>query len=80
MAADDMAANPHYQSRNMHIDWEDQQMGAVRGVGIVPKFSSTPGKIWRGAVGVGRDNELVYRELLGLEDAELQKLADEGTI
>ncbi len=80
MAANDMAADPHYQSRNMHIDWEDQQMGAVRGVGIVPKFSSTPGKIWRGAAGVGRDNELVYRELLGLGERELQSLADDGII
>jgi L-carnitine CoA-transferase len=80
MAANDMAADPHYQSRDMHIDWEDQQMGAVRGVGIVPKFSSTPGKIWRGAVGVGSDNQLVYRELLGLDQAELQQLAGEGII
>lgn len=80
MAADDMAADPHYQARNVHIQWNDQEMGSVRGVGIVPKFSSTPGKIWRGAAAVGRDNELVYRELLGLSEAELAALAANGTI
>ncbi len=80
MAANDMAADPYYQARNLHIDWNDQQLGMVRGVGIVPKFSSTPGKVWRGAVGVGRDNELVYGELLGLTEADLAALSANGTI
>jgi len=80
MAANDMAEDPHYQARGVHIQWNDQELGSVRGVGIVPKFSATPGKIWRGAAGVGRDNELVYRELLGLSEADLEGLAREGTI
>jgi crotonobetainyl-CoA:carnitine CoA-transferase CaiB-like acyl-CoA transferase len=80
MAADDMAADPHYQARRVHIQWADEQLGNVRGVGVVPRFSATPGKIWRGAVGVGRDNERVYRELLGLKEEELAALASEGAI
>ena len=80
MTADDTAADPHYKARGVHVQWEDEQLGKVRGVGVVPKFSSTPGKIWRGAVGVGRDNELVYRDLLGLSEEELVALAAEGTI
>ncbi len=80
MAANDMAADPHYQARGVHIQWNDEELGKVQGVGIVPKFSATPGKIWRGAVGVGRDNELVYRELLGLADDGLESLARDGTI
>ena len=40
----------------MHIEWEDGQADKVKGVGIVPKYSRTPGKIWRGAVGLGFDN------------------------
>jgi L-carnitine CoA-transferase len=80
MAANDAAADPHYQARGVHIQWDDQELGQVRGVGIVPKFSSTPGKIWRGAVGIGRDNELVYRQLLGMNEQDLAALAGEGTI
>ena len=80
MAANDMAADPHYQARGVHIQWNDEQLGPVQGVGIVPKFSATPGKIWRGAVGVGRDNELVYRELVKLSEQDLAALASEGTI
>ncbi len=68
MSAKDMAEDPHYKARGVHIDWDDAELGKVRGVGIVPKFSATPGKIWRGAATVGRDNEMVYHKLLGLSD------------
>jgi crotonobetainyl-CoA:carnitine CoA-transferase CaiB-like acyl-CoA transferase len=49
MSAKDMAEDPHYQARNVHIEWEDEQLGRkVKGVGVTPKFSRTPGQIWRG--------------------------------
>jgi L-carnitine CoA-transferase len=80
MSASDMAGDPYYQARGVDIQWDDAELGTVRGVGIIPKFSATPGKIWRGAAGIGRDNQLVYRELLGLTDKQLESLANEGTI
>ena len=81
MNARDMAENPHYRARGVHVDWEDQQLGrTIRGVGIVPRFSETPGKIWRGSVPVGHDNALVYGDLLGLDSQALQELATKGVI
>jgi crotonobetainyl-CoA:carnitine CoA-transferase CaiB-like acyl-CoA transferase len=80
MMASDMAEDAHYRARAVHLEWDDPALGRVRGVGIVPKFSSTPGKVWRGAAGVGRDNELVYRELLGVSDDQLQEFARDGLI
>jgi crotonobetainyl-CoA:carnitine CoA-transferase CaiB-like acyl-CoA transferase len=74
MSGRDMAEDPHYQAREAHIGWDDLQVGPVRGTGVAPKFSLTPGRIWRGSVPVGYDNELVYRELLGLSDGELADL------
>jgi len=35
---------------------------------------------WRGAATVGRDNALVYRELLGLSDERMEKLSGDGII
>jgi len=46
----------------------------------VPKFSETPGKILRGSVGVGHDNERVYGGLLGLKPAEIEELRREKLI
>ncbi len=74
MSSEECAQNPHYQARAMHIEWEDGQLGKVKGVGLVPKLSATPGEIWRGAVALGHDNDLVYGELLGLEPAEIDDL------
>ena len=81
MNAQEMAENPHYQARNVHVEWDDQQLGRrVKGVGVVPKFSKTPGKIWRGSVSVGHDNDLIYRDLLGLQEHTLADLSDRGVI
>ena len=81
MNAREMAENPHYRTRGVHVEWEDQQLGRmVKGVGPVPKLSKTPGKIWRGSVPVGYDNELVYCDLLGMAPQTLRELAGRGVI
>ena len=81
MNAQEMAEDPHYKARGVHVEWEDQQLGkTVKGIGVVPRFSKTPGKIWRGSVPVGYDNELVYCDLLGLGAQALQDLSHRGVI
>ncbi|MFQ5859701.1 MAG: CoA transferase, partial [Anaerolineae bacterium] len=80
MSSKDMAEDPHYQAREVHIEWEDLQVGKVKGTGVAPKFSLTPGKIWRGSVPAGYDNELVYGKLLGLPKEEMASLREQGAI
>ena len=81
MNAQEMAGNSHYKLRDVHVEWEDQQLGKkVKGVGVVPKFSKTPGKIWRGSVSVGHDNRAVYGDLLGLQEQVLNDLSYRGVI
>jgi crotonobetainyl-CoA:carnitine CoA-transferase CaiB-like acyl-CoA transferase len=81
MNAQEMAENPHYRSRGVHAEWQDDQLGkTVKGVGVVPRFSQTPGKIWRGSVPVGYDNDLVYGDLLGMAPRMLRALAGRGVI
>jgi crotonobetainyl-CoA:carnitine CoA-transferase CaiB-like acyl-CoA transferase len=76
MGSREMADDPQYQARGVHIEWDDVQVGKVKGTGVTPQFSRTPGKIWRGSVPVGHDNELIYRDLLGLSPAELGDLRE----
>ena len=80
MSSRDAAQDPHYQARQTHIEWEDVQVGKVKGTGIAPQFSLTPGKIWRGSVPVGYDNETVYDKLLGLSKQELTTLREKRII
>ena len=81
MTPKDIAEDPHYLAREVHTEWEDLQVGRkIKGIGIVPKFSETPGKIWRGSVPLGHDNDLVYRHHLGMSDADLDHLREQGII
>ena len=52
----------------------------VKGTGIFPRFSDTLGEIWRGSVGLGYDNDLVFGKLLGMSESEIAGLAEEGVI
>lgn len=80
MNSKDMAEDPHYKARGVHIEWEDGQAGKVKGTGITPLFSLTPGKIWRGSVPVGYDNETVYTRLAGLSREEVAQLKEQNVI
>jgi crotonobetainyl-CoA:carnitine CoA-transferase CaiB-like acyl-CoA transferase len=80
MTSKDIAEDPHYKARDVHVEWDDAQVGRVKGIGIVPKFSKTPGKIWRGTVPVGHDNARDYAELAGLTALDLETLARDKII
>ena len=80
MSSKDIAEDPQYRAREMHVEWDDEQVGRVKGIGVAPKFSLTPGKIVRGSVPVGHDNERVYREMLGVSADEFESLRREKNI
>ena len=76
----DLAKDPHYAQREMFLDWEDPVAGRVRGAGVAPKFSASPGGVWRGAPWLGQDNERVLAGLLGYPKAKIEELRREGII
>ena len=78
--AKDMAENEQYQAQEVHIEWDDLQVGRVKGVGITPRFLGTPGRIWRGSVPVGYDNATVYGQALGLTQTEIANLKQQEVI
>jgi crotonobetainyl-CoA:carnitine CoA-transferase CaiB-like acyl-CoA transferase len=80
MTAKNLAEDPQYKARQMHVEWDDLQAGRVKGIGIVPKFSATPGQVWRGAPSVGFDNQRVYGEMLGLSGSEIESLKRDKVI
>ena len=47
---------------------------------ISVKVSLTPGKVWRGSVAVGYDNEVVLGKVLGLSAQQIAELKDNGVI
>ena len=75
-----IVADPHYQARDDILDVQDPDLGATKMVGIVPKFSATPGEVVHGGPGLGEHNEEVYGGWLGLDGDDRDRLRETGII
>jgi formyl-CoA transferase len=75
----DIAADPHYQARDMiqHVQMDDGTSLAVPG--IIPKLSRTPGSHRRNAPTIGQDTEAVLQDI-GLTPEQIQALKDKGIV
>ena len=75
----DIAADPHYQARDMiqQVQMDDGTLLAVPG--IIPKLSRTPGSHRRNAPTIGQDTDAVLSEI-GLTTAQIQALKEKGIV
>lgn len=78
----EVVVDPQLQSRGMIADhWDDRIGRNVKGPGVVPVLSETPGTIRSGgSARPGQHNAEIYRDLLGRTDAELETLTSEGVL
>jgi formyl-CoA transferase len=79
--APDMLADPHFQAREAIVEVETERFGKLKMQSTFPRFSATPGSIRRPAPAkVGQHNAEVYGGELGLDAAEMARLAEAGAI
>ena len=78
--APQIMSDPHYQARQDIIDINDPELGKTKMLGIVPKFSETPGAVNHAGPNVGEHNQHIYGSWLGLDEGELADLTGQGTI
>lgn len=71
--------NPQIRHRDMIIDNPASAKTRVKEIGIVPKFSLTPGQIRRPSPVPGQDTEEILAEI-GVPPSEIVKLRSEGVI
>ncbi len=76
----DIARDAHYRERGMLLEWDDPIAGRVKGAGVAPKFSETPGGVWRGAPWLGQDNDRVLGGLLGYSADRIAELRRSGVV
>ena len=77
---DDIFADPQFRARDDLVTVLDAELGEVVVPGVIPKLSATPGRITSLGPPLGIGNEAVYRSLLGLNEAELRRLTEQGVI
>jgi CoA:oxalate CoA-transferase len=75
-----VANDPHILHREMIIETEQPLSGKVKLGGSVYKMSKTPGNRKLPIPLVGEHNQQIYKDLLGLDNKELDRLTAEGTI
>jgi formyl-CoA transferase len=77
--AADIAADPHYQARDMLLAQATRDGHVVTVPGIVPKLLGTPGGVRHAAPHLGGDTDAVLAEL-GLSAAQIQALRARGLV
>lgn len=77
---DDILADPVFAERGSIVTVDDPDLGEVRMQGVVPEMVTAPGRVWRTGAALGQDNDLVYRDWLGLDDDEMARLAEGGVV
>jgi formyl-CoA transferase len=75
----DIAADPHYQARDMIQQVQMDDGTSLSVPGIIPKLSRTPGSHRRNAPTIGQDTEAVLLEM-GLTPQQIQTLKDKGVV
>lgn len=77
----DMLADPHFAAREAIVEVDHPRWDGLKMQNVFPKLSATPGAVRRIAPQtVGQDNAQVLGDLLGLEAADLEGLAERGVI
>ena len=59
-----------FADRKMIIPVEDEDFGSIKMQNVVPRFSKTPGAVWRTGPAIGQHNAEVYGDELGLSSEE----------
>ncbi len=80
MFEDDAYDDPHLNARGFFETMTHSECGTHRYPGIMWKMSNTSGMIRRPACCLGEHNDYVYRELLGMDAAEIDRLRQAGHI
>ena len=75
----DIAADPHYQARDMILQTVMADGSTLALPGIVPKLSRTPGSHRRNAPEIGQDTDAVLQDI-GLTPAQIQALKEKGIV
>jgi len=75
-----VAANPHFRARGNLLEIDDPDAGRLTTAAPAPLRGNDPGRIRHLGRGRGADNGAVYREWLGMSEAELAALERDGVI
>ena len=79
-SAEDLAKNPQLKARDFFVELEHPELGKAVSDATPIKLSNNPARYIRAAPTLGQDNIYVYQKLLGMNEAEMTALRENGVI
>jgi crotonobetainyl-CoA:carnitine CoA-transferase CaiB-like acyl-CoA transferase len=79
-AIDEIFEDPQYAARGNILKVRDERVGELAIPNLVPRLSETPGEVRTLGPELGQHNDEIFRELLGLDSDELERLRSDGVI
>ena len=76
----ELLAHPQIEARGAMVDMEHPRAGKVKMVGVPVKLSDTPGAVRSPSPMLGEHSVQTLRDVLGLGDAEIQRLLETGVV
>lgn len=76
----EIVKNEQYLARETITSVPDEDFGELRMQNAIPRFTRTPGKVRHAGSKLGAHNTEIYREELGMSEAELQRLRAAGIV
>ena len=80
LSIEDIATDPQYAARKTLTDMMVEGVGTLPFPSPLPRLSETPGKLETLGPKLGEGNTEIYGDLLGLSEADLTALRDQGVI
>jgi crotonobetainyl-CoA:carnitine CoA-transferase CaiB-like acyl-CoA transferase len=78
--AEDIYRDPYFKERGLLIEYDDEVHGRITAPGVVPRLTRTPGRVRQAARWtLGADTADVLDEL-GVDEAELGRLREQGVV
>jgi formyl-CoA transferase len=78
--AAEMLADAQYKARESIVRVMHPALGDIAMQNVAPKLSASPGKVLHPGPALGQHNAEVYRDILGLADSDMERLAEKGVI
>ncbi|MDQ1397032.1 MAG: hypothetical protein QOG64_2291 [Acidimicrobiaceae bacterium] len=73
-SVEDIVNDKTYAERDDIITVKDDELGPIRMQAVLPHMANHGGEVWRTGPALGEDNDLVYKEYMGISDDEITSL------